>query len=352
MESSRNDHYLSLNHLYKSFGDVQAVNDISIQIQEGELVSFIGPSGCGKTTLLRVIGGFHQQDAGEITLDGERIDHLAPEKRPTGMVFQNYALFPHMSIYKNVEYGLNVQKVPKNERDERINRALKQVQLDGYGDRKPSELSGGQQQRVAIARCLVLEPKVLLLDEPLSNLDANLRMFMREEIRRLKEELDLTIIFVTHDQEEALSISDRVIVLSDGKIQQVDKPENIYRYPENEFVANFVGHANILNGEIKDTDGKRAFCSEDITFPVNSHEANSNEAMTAMIRPEQIEIVKDGSIKGKIVNEVYNGNYVRYIVEIGKTNLLVDVFNVDNMDIYERGDLISIKLPQNPHYIK
>ncbi len=226
--SSNEKAFLNLQNINKSFGETKAVNDVSVQIEKGELVSFIGPSGCGKTTLLRVIGGFHQEDSGVVMIDNEKINHLAPERRPTGMVFQNYALFPHMSIYQNVEYGLKIQKVNKAERDERIKRALSQVQLESYLDRKPSELSGGQQQRVAIARCLVLQPKVLLLDEPLSNLDAKLRIIMREEIRRLKEELDLTIIFVTHDQAEALSISDRVVVLNKGTVQQVDKPNIIY----------------------------------------------------------------------------------------------------------------------------
>lgn len=181
------EHFLELKNVYKHFGDVKAVDNISISIKQGELVSFIGPSGCGKTTLLRTIGGFNKQDAGTIMLDNERIDSLPPEKRSTGMVFQNYALFPHMTVYRNVAYGLKQAKVPKKEQHERIKTALAQVELEDYGGRKPAELSGGQQQRVAIARCLVLRPKVLLLDEPLSNLDANLRLTLREEIRKIKD---------------------------------------------------------------------------------------------------------------------------------------------------------------------
>src|SRR5690625_286687 len=249
---------ISLQNISKTFGDVKAVQNISINVQEGELITFIGPSGCGKTTLLRTIAGFYKPTSGEIYLDGERITDLPPEKRATGMVFQNYALFPHMTVFDNVAYGLHLRKVTKEETKKRVNEALAQVQLAGYENRKPSELSGGQQQRVAIARSLVLQPKVLLLDEPLSNLDAKLRMIMRDEIRRLKEELTLTIIFVTHDQEEALSISDRVMVLKDGSLQQLDKPDTVYHEPVNEFVANFVGYANLLPGHVQH-EGEQAY---------------------------------------------------------------------------------------------
>lgn len=346
------EHFLSLKEISKFFGDVKAINDISIDIKQGELVSFIGPSGCGKTTLLRTIGGFHQQDIGTITLDQERIDHLPPEKRLTGMVFQNYALFPHMSVYKNVEYGLRVQKLSPEKRKEKIEEALAQVQLSGYGERMPSELSGGQQQRVAIARCLVLEPKVLLLDEPLSNLDANLRMIMREEIRRLKDELDLTIIFVTHDQEEALSISDRVIVLQDGKIQQLDEPENIYRHPANEFVAKFVGHANLLKGSIEYRNDQAYFKSKDIQFKVDQLPKTSDKKVTVMIRPEQISINEQSPIKAEIISEVYNGNYIRYYTKIEEASIIVDVFNVDYTNRFQRGDQIGLEFLTTPHYIE
>lgn len=342
--------YLNLKSLYKYFGDVTAVDDISIQIKKGELISFIGPSGCGKTTLLRTIGGFHEQDAGEIILDEKNIDRLPPEKRSTGMVFQNYALFPHMSVYKNVEYGLKVEKYSKAERKKRIEQALSQVRLEEYGNRKPSELSGGQQQRVAIARCLVLQPKVLLLDEPLSNLDANLRMIMREEIRRLKDELDLTVVFVTHDQEEALSISDRVIVLNGGVIQQLGAPDDIYNEPLNEFVANFVGHSNILEGTTQ-TEGsttyfKNTFCQ----FKVNQEHTNE-ETSKIVIRPERIVINPDSPLKGTISRLLYNGNYIRYFVDLNGTEILVDQFNTDHADHYQVGEQIGFEMPVEPHYL-
>src|SRR5699024_3521008 len=243
---------------------------------------FIGPSGCGKTTLLRTIAGFNQPTSGDIYLEGNRITDLVPEKRETGMVFQSYALFPHMTVFDNVAYGLNVRKLKKDEIKERVQEALEQVELAGYEDRQPSELSGGQQQRVAIARCLVLRPKVLLLDEPLSNLDANLRMIMRDEIRRLKEELNLTIILVTHDQEEALSISDRVMVLKDGRLQQLDRPEEVYQRPANEFIANFVGTANLLAGEVQEKNDESYFVTEDIQFAIESKDSKKG---LALIRP-------------------------------------------------------------------
>ncbi|ENH98074.1 ABC transporter related protein [Gracilibacillus halophilus YIM-C55.5] len=348
---SEQENFLQLSHLYKFFDHVKAVNDISININQGELVSFIGPSGCGKTTLLRIVGGFHQQDQGAITLDQQKIDHLPPEDRPTGMVFQNYALFPHMSVYKNVEYGLKIEKVNKQEREQRIKEALSQVQLEGYEDRKPSELSGGQQQRVAIARCLVLKPKVLLLDEPLSNLDANLRMIMREEIRRLKEELNLTIIFVTHDQEEALSISDRVIVLNNGTVQQLDRPDKIYNTPSNEFVANFVGHANILNGELTEIDGNLSFHTDSFSFKVEPQTEIPTEKVKAVIRPERIKIDSEGELTGTITRIVYNGNFTRYFVDIHGADIMVDDFNAHGLDEYNRHDRIHLSFPKNPHFI-
>lgn len=351
MEVSQQNDFLKLEHLFKYFGDVTAVDDISVDIRKGELISFIGPSGCGKTTLLRTIGGFHKQDAGDIILDGEKMDHLPPDKRSTGMVFQNYALFPHMSVYRNVEYGLKLLKLTKQERKKRIYEALSQVQLENHGDRKPSELSGGQQQRVAIARCLVLRPKVLLLDEPLSNLDAQLRMIMREEIRRLKDELNLTVIFVTHDQEEALSISDRVIVLNDGVIQQLGEPDNIYNQPNNSFVANFVGHSNILEGTIQQEEKKTLFSNEFFTFEVSDKGMLPDTKHTAVIRPERILINETSPLRGQITKVVYNGNFSRYFVNLDGTEILVDQYNKDASTHYKEGDELRLEMPVDPHFL-
>lgn len=339
---------ISLQNINKTFGDVKAVQDITIDINEGELITFIGPSGCGKTTLLRTIAGFHEPTSGDIYLDGTRITDLAPEKRATGMVFQNYALFPHMTVYDNVAYGLDLLKLTKQKKEERVNEALTQVQLDGYGERKPSELSGGQQQRVAIARSLVLRPKVLLLDEPLSNLDANLRMVMRDEIRRLKEELNLTIIFVTHDQEEALSISDRVMVLKDGGLQQLDKPEAIYQHPANEFIANFVGHANLLQGQVKQEGNESFFVTEDLQFLVENLEHKEG---IALIRPEMIQLSDNGSIEGVVHNRIYHGNSMRYKIKVGNTLLLVDDYNISGKNLYIKGQTVHFDIPKQVHLI-
>jgi len=352
------NNFLELKNVYKYFGDVKAVDDISISINRGELISFIGPSGCGKTTLLRTIGGFNKQDAGEIILDGETIDALPPEKRSTGMVFQNYALFPHMTVYDNVAYGLKQAKVPKSEQHDRIITALSQVELEDHGKRKPSELSGGQQQRVAIARCLVLEPKVLLLDEPLSNLDANLRMSLREEIRKIKEKLDLTVIFVTHDQEEALSISDRIAVLNGGVIQQLDKADKIYNYPSNKFVSTFVGQANFFTGRLQENKRGLYFDTGSITFPVDDLQTAEDELLkinqeaTVLVRPERVMINPMSLLKGQVVNTIYNGNFTRYFVKLEDYEIQVDAFNsVDNKK-YEKGDDIGIEFPKSPHVIK
>lgn len=352
--------FLNIRNISKSYGPVKALNGVSIDIDQGELVSFIGPSGCGKTTLLRTIGGFHSQDTGTITLDGESIDNLPPEGRPTGMVFQSYALFPHMSVAKNVAYGLT--GVSRAERTERVNKALEQVRLSGYGDRQPAELSGGQQQRVAIARCLVLEPKVLLLDEPLSNLDANLRVMMRDEIRRIKDELGITVLFVTHDQEEALSISDRVLVLKDGETQQIGTPQEVYDFPANEFVANFVGHANILRGKLIGDDAGLLLQAGGARFRVkglrgrtqgvdHTLEAPSPAEHLVLIRPERIRIDEASPASGVLTNVVYNGSFTRYVLAIGDLELTVDEANSAHVSKYRVGDSLGIRMPEYPYLI-
>ncbi|MFB4159355.1 ABC transporter ATP-binding protein [Geomicrobium sp. JSM 1781026] len=333
---------LRIENIEKSFGDTTVLKDISIDVAQGELITFIGPSGSGKTTLLRIVGGFHDQSSGEIVISGASMNGVPPEKRETGMVFQNYALFPHMTVYQNVEYGLKIAKVTKEERRTRIEEALQQVHLHEYADRKPSELSGGQQQRVAIARCLVLKPKVLLLDEPLSNLDANLRAYMRDEIRRLKEELNLTIIFVTHDQDEALSISDRVLVLDGGLVQQLDDPSTVYQQPANEFVANFVGYANIIEGTVE-AGVFKAIEEEGFQLNVNGLDAKSK----LVIRPEHFEVTEDGPIHGRITKTVYHGSYTRCSVQIGQLELLVDA----RKENIKRDMDIRLSHPTHLHFI-
>ena len=354
------DAFLQIENISKSYGEVRALTDVTIDVRQGELVSFIGPSGCGKTTLLRTIGGFHHQDSGTITLDGETIDHLPPEKRATGMVFQSYALFPHMSVAKNVAYGLS--GISRAERAKRVAEALAQVRLEGYGDRKPAELSGGQQQRVAIARCLVLQPKLLLLDEPLSNLDANLRVIMRDEIRRIKDELGITVLFVTHDQEEALSISDRILVLKDGVTQQIGTPQKVYDFPANEFVSTFVGQANLVRGRLGGSAGALRLEAGGVSFPVSGLRGKidgEDRTLTApeeverlvLLRPERIRIDDNSEISGELTNIVYNGSFTRYTLIVGDLELTVDESNSARATTYRVGDRLGISLPGTPYLV-
>lgn len=240
---------LEIQKLTKKFSPTDGVENIDLQVYEHELLTLLGPSGCGKTTILRSIGGFHDIDSGKILLDGKEIQELPPEKRPTGMVFQSYNLWPHMTVYENMSFGLKLRKTPKKQMDEMIHQMLDLVKMSGTEKKYPTQLSGGQQQRIAIARALVLKPSILLLDEPFSALDAKIREQMREELKRIQKEAGLTIIFVTHDQEEALAISDRIAVMNKGCIEQLDTPFNIYENPKNRFVASFIGNMNFIDKE-------------------------------------------------------------------------------------------------------
>ncbi|MCX5825173.1 MAG: ABC transporter ATP-binding protein, partial [Deltaproteobacteria bacterium] len=232
---------VELTNITKFFGPLRAVDDVSLTIGEGDFFTLLGPSGCGKTTLLRTIAGFYNPDAGEIRFGERLINHIPAHRRETGMVFQNYALFPHLSVFDNIAYGLRARKIPRPEIAERVSRIIKSVQLEGLERRAPSKLSGGQQQRVALARALVISPQILLMDEPLSNLDAKLRVSMREEIRRIQKELGITTIYVTHDQEEAMAVSDRIAILNKGRLVQVGAPAEIYYRPDSRFAAEFMG---------------------------------------------------------------------------------------------------------------
>ncbi len=240
---------IKIDGIVKKFPGVTALDSVSIDIASGEFFTLLGPSGCGKTTLLRTVAGFYRQDKGSISVENEVMDNLPAYQRETGMVFQNYAVFPHMTVFENVAFGLRNRKVPGPEIRERVLRALKMARLGGYEQRTPDQLSGGQQQRVGLARAMVIEPRVLLLDEPLSNLDAKLRVDMREEIRDIQQQLGITAIYVTHDQEEALAISDRIAVMNGGRIQQIGSPWEVYKKPANRFVASFVGQMNFISSE-------------------------------------------------------------------------------------------------------
>jgi ABC-type Fe3+/spermidine/putrescine transport system ATPase subunit len=287
---------ITIEGVARTFGSVRAIDDVSLAVRDGEFFTLLGPSGCGKTTLLRMVAGFCDLERGRILFGERRIDALPPHRRNAGMVFQNYAIFPNHTVGGNVAYGLKARKVAAADIERRVTRALKLVHLDGYGERWPHQLSGGQLQRVAIARALVIEPEVLLLDEPLSNLDAKLRVEMRAEIRQLQQQLKITAIYVTHDQEEALAISDRIAVMQNGRLEQVGAPEAIYRTPATPFVAEFMGTTNLLTGVVARRDGElvsiRVGGQE---FKARSPDAAPGAAITFALRPEMLRLLAGGA---------------------------------------------------------
>lgn len=311
--------FLSLENLKVAYGKNIVLEDFNLSINKGEFVSLLGPSGCGKTTTLRSIAGFVKAQKGKIIFKDQDYTDVPVHKKHFGFVFQNYALFPHLNVFDNVAFGLKMQKTSEAEIKNRVDKIIDLVGLSGFLKRYPGELSGGQQQRVALARALVIEPDLLLLDEPLSNLDAKLRVEMRVEIRNIQQKLGLTTVYVTHDQEECFSISDRVVVMKDGKIEQLDSPEKIYRKPETEFVADFVGFENFFDLY---QEGDAFKTSEGELFHVNSADLNTNtDKFRASIRPDDIEINLDGgeqrenTIKGKIKISTFLGEKYQYNVE-------------------------------------
>ena len=352
---------LMLKNIHKSYDHNEVLKGISMEVVKGELVTFVGPSGCGKTTLLRVIGGFTNLDSGEVILDGQRIDHLPPNLRDTRICFQNYALFPHMTVAQNIGYGLKIKKWKKQRIQERVEELLRLVKLEGLGNRMIDKLSGGQQQRVALARALSLEPKVLLLDEPLSNLDANLRLMMRGEIRKLQERLRITTIFVTHDQFEAMSISDRIVVMHEGVIQQVGSPVEIYDRPSNEFIAGFVGYVNFLEGKIEKVDKEkdRAVASTPIgeVHFVMERDMNVGDRVKLVIRPETINISKlepkmeNNVFEGEVDIGMYVGSLTKYTVQVGGERIIIDQSNPRETGLFKTKEKIYLSVPENIHVL-
>ena len=325
---------IAIENLSKTFGDFLALERIGLTIATGELFFLLGPSGCGKTTLLRHIAGFYQPDEGQILFDGKNVTRLAPYLRNTGMVFQNYALWPHLTVEKNVAFGLEERKLPRPEIDRRVAEALHVVRLEDLALRKIHEISGGQQQRVALARALVVRPACLLLDEPLSNLDSKLRLEMREEIRRICREFKLTSIYVTHDQQEALSIADRIAVLNAGKVLQVGTPAEVYRHPRNRFVAEFIGEGNFLTGHVVARNqllevelGRRRLL---VAAPENPG-ANAGSLVTLCLRPEAIEIAEiqppGQSWRARLVQTTYLGQIAQHLFRCDEDLLKVAEFN-------------------------
>ena len=315
-----------LEHLYKRYGDVTAVGDFNIDVADGEFISFLGPSGCGKSTTLRMIAGFERPTEGTITLGDTVVSSaesgvfMPPEKRDIGMVFQSYAVWPHMTVEENVVYPLKIQGVSREERKKRVEEALRMVHLERYGSRYPNQLSGGQQQRVALARALIARPGLLLLDEPLSNLDAKLRESMRFEISSLQKELGITVIYVTHDQSEAMTMSDRIVVMNAGMVQQIGRPFDVYTRPANKMVADFIGLVNFVPGDVRDD---RVFVrGTDVSFP-NTAGLPSGEGVIA-VRPENITLSRTGGmLTGTVKHRFYMGATVDYRIQVGEHILRV-----------------------------
>ena len=304
--------YLSLKNISKKYKDKEILKNISFDIKEGELVCILGPSGCGKTTLLNIIGGFVSDFSGDVLLSDENINNIPPEKREIATVFQSYGLFTHKNVIDNVSYGLKLLKIDKNTRENRAKEMLEKVALAGYEKKKIKELSGGEQQRVAIARSMVLNPKLLLLDEPLSNLDVHLRDVMRKEIKRIQKQFGVTMIIVTHDQEDAFKLADRVVVINEGHIEQIGTPEELYKEPKNNFISSFIGENNIIDENL-------------------------------VIRPEEISIKLDRSGEGKVVDVTYLGATVEYLVETPDGNTL-KVLTMSTAERFNIGDKVLVQI--------
>ncbi len=352
---------LALQHISKTFpqrdkkGDVRAVDDVSLTIDRGEFVTLLGPSGCGKTTTLRLIAGFETPTAGTIILDDKDITQQAPNKRDMAMVFQSYALFPHMSVYDNIAYGLQVRKLARAAIMQQVNAVLEQVGLSGLAQRRPNELSGGQQQRVALARSLVMEPRVLLFDEPLSNLDAKLRVQMRGEIHALQRRLNITSVYVTHDQVEAMALSDRIVVMNSGKIEQMGTPPEIYRTPRTRFVADFIGRANFVPTEAEAVNGDNVqvtLFGHTLERPMAETPAVGDE-LIAVVRPEGLTLRDDPDLmQVEVLQAMYLGSEIEYVVSYNGQALIVLETDPLYESIFATGQQVGIAYtPETIHLL-
>ena len=341
--------------VYKTFGEVKAVDGVSLKVAQGHFFSLLGPSGCGKTTLLRLIAGFEIPNSGDILIDSKSMDRIAPNLRPTNMVFQNYAIFPHLNVEENVAYGLRKKNLPKEKKLKMINDSLELVGLEGLNKRSSNALSGGQKQRVALARALILKPKVLLLDEPLSALDKKLREQMQSELRNLQKAVGITFILVTHDQEEALTMSDKIAVMFDGKVEQIASPKELYERPASRRVASFIGAMNFVNAEILESNGKVKVKSDLLgKFEISKKQVSGNhlnKEITLGIRPELISINPEKSnskslIKGEIIEISYLGETTYYKIGFSKNNLQLDIAAQNSFGKinYEVGNKVEINI--------
>ena len=342
---------ISLDQLSKHFGDVAAVHDVSLDVQAGSLVCLLGPSGCGKTTTLRMIAGFEEPSAGRVFIGEDDVTNLPPYARPTAMVFQSYALFPHMNVYENIAYGLKARRTPKLEVEERVQAAIDLMELRGNERKSPPQLSGGQQQRVALARALVIRPKVLLFDEPLSNLDAQLRVRMRDEIRQVQRRLGITSVYVTHDQEEAFSIADLVAIMNKGRLVQLGSPRELYRQPADRFVAEFVGLSNVVPAVLVRQGGEGTEVTVfGETILCRRPPKPGASSISIVLRPEALHISRDsdGGVPARVRGLAYIGPIARYRVTVEGygAELIVDLSNPGPDEFYPEGTAVRVFLPK------
>ena len=339
---------INIENVVKRFGKDTIINGLSLNIKEGEFFTLLGPSGCGKTTLLRMIIGFNSIEGGEIKLDDKLINNIPTNKRNMGMVFQNYAIFPHMSVKDNVAFGLKRKKMSKQEIEEKVDEILKIVKIDHLKDRMPVKLSGGQQQRVALARAIVIHPEVLLMDEPLSNLDAKLRVEMRNAIKRIQQQIGITTVYVTHDQEEALAVSDRIAVMNGGVIQQIDTPKRIYQRPSNTFVATFIGQSNILDGQVIKNNSEEGIKIFDAFFAMTNLSKNCTnmEDVKISIRPEEFILSMDNKdgIKGVVKSSVFLGINTNYFIELENGKEIEVIQASDALEAIPNDSTVYLKL--------
>ena len=340
-----NKSIIELRDVSVDFDGEIVLDRLNLSIGDGEFVTLLGSSGCGKTTTLRVIGGFIKPTSGEVFFDGEEVSAIPPNKRPVNTIFQRYALFPNYNVFDNIAFGLKIKKVPKSEISRRVTEMLRLVNLSGFEKRAVTKLSGGQQQRVAIARALVNEPKVLLLDEPLAALDLKLRKDMQRELRNIQKELGITFIYVTHDQEEALSMSDTVVVMNEGRVQQIGKPTDIYNEPQNAFVADFIGESNILDGVMLE-DYRAKFAGRE--FKCLDAGFAKNEPVDVVIRPEDVDIVPEGQLEGTITSVTFRGVYFEIIVDVQGFKWMIQT-----TDFHPEGEVVKLFVePDAIHIMK
>ncbi len=340
--------FLELTHIKKSFGDIQVVHDFNMKIEKGEFVSFLGPSGCGKTTVLRMIAGFESPTAGTLMINGKDQRPLKPNQRNIGMVFQAYALFPNMTVHDNVAFGLKVAGMSKPDIDKRVKEMLALIKLDHLAGRYPYQMSGGQQQRVALARAIAVKPQVLLLDEPLSALDAKIRISLREEIRAIQQQLGITTVFVTHDQEEALSISDRIVVMNAGRADQIGTPFEIYNTPATRFVASFVGTLNLIEGKVIDPDSNRIMIGDQgVTLKQSVTAYKPGDTVSLALRPEAGSLAEsakgDTALTGEVSSAHFLGSVIRTRMNVAGNTISFDMFNSPGMMPPSVGEKVTLR---------